>query len=235
MEWLKKLTALLFVLTIVFSADAKGLPLPDDIPTIEALISAHKRIAKAENVALRELSGLETEHYSTKEFMNDCKKARDYLNQRLADVHSSLILGTRVLKVTIQIKNIIENYKEFVSLTFDNVDKHPFLAAYFATANATIAMESKLLYERIIQFSAAYETNVMKSTMKEKEQLLNIVETSIGKLNFMLWNANLTCRNIAIDGLHDYDIQEYLHNGTNKKIMDKIIAKWKKENTKKQN
>lgn len=196
-----------------------------DLTGLEMIIAAHKEITTFERLAIAELETVNIEHKSTTDFAKKCKNARDYLNQRMADINSLVLFTTRLFYMGEDLAKMIKQYKEFASMTFKNADKHPFLIAYFASINYKLSIELESIRKRFEKFPA-FQTNILKATMKEKNQILDFIAASISNLEYMLSRANYRCKLIASVGVQEWNIKEFLSDRDNKQAMDKLIEQW---------
>lgn len=222
--WLSVIVALLLPIT------SRGNDVtPDDLPTIELLIDAHKLIKKQEDLSLVQLTEISTTHKTwTEEAVEKYNKTRKTLNKRLSDVNDYLKLALMITNSTLKLKKLIENYADFTSITYSHALKKPYVMIYYAKANYQLSKEVKHLKEMALTFAVA-ETSILKATMKEKYVMLGRIETSIDKMNRIISHTDLVVRSILIRGLKIYHLQDLLDDDTTDLLADKIIALWYKE------
>ncbi len=199
---------------------------PDDIPTIEALIDAHKRMQKAEDLAVLELGYITTAQSFSQKAAAKYNETRKMLNQRLADVGSALTLASSIASITMQLKDLTETYADFTKTTYNNAKRHPFLLLIYTSTNAQVAKEIEHITKCCIDF-AGFQTNVFKSTMNEKRQLLGFISANIASIQRILNRASLTCRSMLATGVQEYHVWDLVNSKTNQEIINKVIAKWK--------
>ncbi len=223
----KKLIILSLLLLSSLSAWCGGKnSLPDDIATIEALIDAHKRMKKAEDIAVLELNAITDTHIATQTMAKKYNQTRAILNQRLADVGSYITLASSIASITLQLKELTESYTDFTETTYNHAKKHPFLLLVYTNANVQIANEIKHIVKSCVDF-VAYQSNILKATMNEKRQLLGFISTNIATVQRIINKATLTCRSLLATGVQEYHVWEIVNSKTNQEIINKIIAKWK--------
>lgn len=206
-------------------AGGKNAP-PDDIATIEALIDAHKKMKKAEDIAVVELTAAAETQSLTQKMAGKYNESRKMLNQRLADVGSILTLTSSITSITIQLKDLKESYEEFTETTYKNAKREPFLLAVYTSANIQIAEEIKRIAQGCTDF-VAFQTNILKSTMEEKRQLLGFISAHIASVQRIINRASITCRTMLSVGVQEYNVFDLINSKTNQDIMQKIIGKWK--------
>ena len=225
----KKIILLIFFIVSNIAAwgAGKNAP-PDDVPTIEALIDAHKKMKKAEDLAVLELSAIaETQDLSQK-VAAKYNLTRKMLNQRLADVGSVVTLASSLVNITLQLKNLTESYAEFTKTTYKNAKRQPFLLLVYTSANMQIANEIKHITKSCADFPL-FQTNVLKATMAEKRQLLGFISAHINSVQRIINRVTLTCRSVLTTGVQEYHVKDIINSKTNQEIINKIIAKWKEK------
>lgn len=198
---------------------------PNDIPTIEALIDAHKKMKKAEDIAVVELSAITETHDLTSRLASRYNQTRTKLNQRLADVGSVVTLVSSLLSITQQLKNLTEDYAYFTETTYKNAQKHPYLILVYTNANAQLVSEIKHIIKSCADFSF-FQTNVFKSTMEEKRQLLGFISMHIASAQRIISRATMICRSICLTGVKEYHVQDLINSKTNQELINKVINKW---------
>lgn len=199
---------------------------PDDLPTIEALIDAHKKMQEAEKLAVLELGYITTAQSFSQKAAAKYNETRKMLNQRLADVGSYITLASSLASIALQLKDLTETYADFTKTTYNNAKKHPFLLLVYTQANVKVAKEIEHITKSCADF-AGFQTNILKSTMEEKRQLLGFISYNISSVIRILNSATLMCRSVLFAGVQEYHVSEIINSQTNKEIIEKVIAKWK--------
>lgn len=226
MEQYKKITAAVLAFVLAFQFCGAAVVMPDDVGTIEALIDAHKSMKKAEDLAILDLTAISGTHKETKDFAKKYNEARSKLNQRLADVNSTITLVSSVFSVTLQLKNLIEDYKDFTVTTYNNAKRQPFLLLTYANANKQIAAEIKSISAKCMEYSL-FQTNVLKATMEEKRQILGYISMNIASVQRIINRASLLCRSMLATGIQEYHVYDLVNS--NQDLMNKIISVWKQK------
>lgn len=201
------------------------IPLPNDQPTIEALIDAHKKMRKAEDLAVLEITAIEETHRLTDKAAKAFNQTRTVLNKRMSDVNSYIMLATRLTKVTLSMKKLVGDYKDFTTLTYQNALKHPMAMFYFTRANLLLKKEIEHLTHLIAGYVSS-QVNILKATMKEKYQMLSEIEMSIANLHRIIMHNDLVCRSMLYTGIKIWHIQDIFNKETQELILHKIIALW---------
>ena len=221
----RKLIYFLLILFLMIPTEGKS---QSDIPTIEALIDAHKKMKKAEDLAVLELTAIAETQSLTQKATKAYNKTRIILNQRMSDANSYLLLASQLSNITLKMVSVINNYSDFTSTTFNNVKGEPFLMAYYVKANLEITKEIKHV-SKLIGSYAATSMNLLKATMQEKYVMLTQIESSIARINRIIWQTNLTSKYIVKSGVREWHISEIIDDS--KKIANELISKWKQNNS----
>lgn len=216
------------VMSGCFSIKADVIPLPKDLPSIEALISAHKALSKMEDQGIKEIGAITTTQTFTDKATKAYNQTRTILNKRLSDGVSYVQLATQVTNVTMKLERLIENYKDFTTTTFQYTVKKPYVLVYYTRANLQLKKEIKHLTEMVAGLAAA-NFNILKATMEEKFKLLSRIEISIAAMNRIIDHNDLVCRTLLRNGLKIYHVQDILNDRTFELTTQKLIARWDKE------
>lgn len=233
MERTKQMIVALFAIiaTTFFTASkayADVIPIPEDVPSIEALIDAHKKMKKAEDLAVLELGAIEETHGLTERVTAAYNKTRTTLNKRLSDGNSYLSLATQIVNVTVKLENLIENYKDFTTLTYQYALKKPYVLVYYTKANYKLSKEIKHLSAIIGEYTAS-GLGILKATLEEKYRMVNMIEVSISALNRIIWRSDLICRSVIRIGLKSYHIQDLFDKETQELMTQLLIEQWHKD------
>lgn len=228
MEQSCKIILFVILVSLVSPCSIFAAVAPDDLPTIEALIDVHKRMRKAEDLAVLELTTIEETHSLTKKSTIDFNRTRTALNKRMSDVNSYLSLALQLTNITLKVKNLLENYVDFSETTYRHALSQPFTLAYYVNANVKIKKEVEHVSKMVAGFTAA-GINLLKATMQEKYMVLGQIDTAVGRINRVISHANLVCRGMVRTGVKSYHIKEIINDKTNKEIADKLIGLWKQK------
>lgn len=205
---------------------------PGDTPSIEALIDAHKKMAKAEDLAIVEIQFIQESHSITKKAVDAYNTTRTVLNKRLSDATSYIQLASQLTSVTLKLDYLIKNYKDFTTTTYQYAVKKPFVLMYYTRAHLKLKKEIKHITELVAMYTAS-GLNILKATMEEKFQMLSRIEMCITSMNNIIVNNDLICRTYIRNGLKIYHIQDMLGMLTMDLTTEKLIARWEKETQKK--
>lgn len=221
---------LLLLLTIQMRADWQDemkLVLPKDLPTIEALISMHKAIKKAEDGALAKVGGsyaIQTETTSNTLSWNE---ARNTLNTKLKNANSYLIFLSAITSCTTDLFDLINSYADLTKLAATQVFKRPMAAWYFTEANFKLAKEVKAT-EKLVLTLTASGFNLMCSTMSEKCKLLWQIESHIDNMKHIISKTYIWCKYLVSGGFKLCQIEKIITSDVTKDIAKGVINSWKK-------
>lgn len=230
MKWC---SAIIIILLIVGVVNAKAdvlFDLPNDLPTIEALIDLHKCIKKDEDAALaRVVTSFGEQSLVTKgavKFHN----LRTILDTKLNNAYSYMVLASALASTSISLTKLTTEYSNFTKTTFRTVQKKPFVAWYYADANVAIAREIKHL-RKLYMSMAASGLNLMKASMDEKLDLIFTLKGSIDRVLSIINKANLYCFLVTDCGWKPDYIWEIKNSTIRDEIANKLSGKWKNTNS----
>lgn len=124
-------------------AKAGAIDLPDDMPTIEALISLHKLIKKEEDKAMEKVAASYGEQSLVTKGAKAFNDVRTTLDTKLNNAYSYLILGTALASTGTDLYALIRDYSNFTKNTVKYTFKKPAVAWYYTEANFACNREIK--------------------------------------------------------------------------------------------
>ena len=122
---------MVMVFIVPLKVSAGGIPIPNDWPTIEALINLHKAIKKDEDKALQRVTTSFGEQSMLTKGANKFHEVRTTLDTKLSNAHSYLVLAGAVSSTANSLYQLVKEYKDFTGNTFNHVSKKPFVAWYY--------------------------------------------------------------------------------------------------------
>ena len=134
---MKRILLSLLLLIGCLSPINAGIVGPDDLPTISALISLHKAMAKAEEASVKQVGVSYGEQQLATNNASKFNELRTTLNTKLNNAHQWVILAAAISKTTLDVGNTTNEYIQFVGLTRKNLFRKPQIAWYFAEATTT--------------------------------------------------------------------------------------------------
>jgi len=215
----------ILALVIPMPMSAAAFDLPNDQPTIEALISLHKLIKKEEEKALEKVAVSYGEQSLVTKGATKFNDVRMTLNSKLNNAYSYVILGTALASTGTDLYRLIDTYADFTKNTAKYALKKPAVAWYYTEANYACAREVKNIKQMYLTLSAS-GLNVMKASMDEKLELVNTLHAYISNMLGIIDSANLWCSIVAMGGFHYDYIWDILNSKVKDEIAAQVIAKW---------
>ncbi|MCM1491091.1 MAG: hypothetical protein NC095_09745 [Muribaculum sp.] len=219
------ITFLLFIFSFFYGYSAGKNDLPDDPIAIELWIQVHKNMKKAEKSATEDLAVIEGEHIATQSFSSKFHKTRTALNKRMADAGSYLTLASRILSLGLQVKEVWEDYSDFMETTYNNALDHPYLALICFQAHKQLKKELQNLATATTS-AALLQTNVLKATMQEKHQFLNIISSRLVNIRMIISSAQRRVNRCVRGNVSEFIYRDFVKSGAYDNIMDKIKKRW---------
>lgn len=220
----KTLLSLMLLVSLLTSSQA-GIIGPDDLPTISALIELHKKMAKAEDVAVKQVGTSYGEQQIATNNSSKFNDVRTTLNTKLNNANQWIFLAAAVSKTTLDIGNTTKEYIQFVELTGKNIFRKPQIAWYFAEANYNVSKRVSLLKKSVAMLVAS-ETNILKASLSERIQMICEIQDQIAVIRGIISQALFWSRCVDIGGLkYDY-IWDILNSDALEGITNDIIGKW---------
>ena len=137
----QKLFGLLVLLLLPSGVHA--IDFPNDLPTIEALISLHKAVKSAEDGAMQKVALSYGEQSAITKGAKKFNDVRTTLDTKLNNAYSYVILAASLSSTANSLYQLIREYKDFAQLSTQSATKKPMVAWYFAEANYTCSREIK--------------------------------------------------------------------------------------------
>ena len=219
---MKRFFPILFLLSF-FNAGAQIIP--QDLPTIEALISLHKMMKKNEDLSITQNTTITAEQILTTEIASKERNVKDTLNKKLSDFNSYLMLAATVSNTLIRLESLIEEYSDFVSVSGALAAKKPFVAVYYAGVQKKLIKETSNLNSKIVTYTGSM-LNIFKASMDEKFRLVYLIDGSITKMRSLIGSASAYIKYSDRDGIEKLDINDFYSDNKGAIIAEGLIEKW---------
>lgn len=222
---MKKLCFLLIAALVCVVANASVLP--HDPATIEALISLHKQIKKAEDKALKKVAlsyGTQTEVTSN---TNKFHETRTALNSKLNNAYSYVVLAGAIGSTSNSLYKLIDEYIDLTEAASKTIFKKPMCTWYYTEATLALAKEVKDLKSLIATMTAS-GLNVMRSSMDDKLDLIFHIKSKIDSMRSLVSRTYWWCSVAATGGFKVYYIGDILNSKVTDGIAKGIINSWNK-------
>jgi hypothetical protein len=222
---MKKIILSLLLVALSISSRA-GIVGPDDLPTISALISLHKAMAKAEEVSVKQVGVSYGEQQIATNNASKFNELRTTLNTKLNNAHQWVILAAATSKTTLDVGNATKEYIQFVDLTRKNLFRKPQIAWYFAEANYNVSKRVSLL-KKSVALMVASETNILKASLSERINMIYDIQDQVAVIRGIISQALFWSRCVSLGGFkYDY-IWDILNSDVYEGIANDLIGKWK--------
>lgn len=218
---------LLLHVCVASMALPKTIPIPvppADLPTAEALMELHKKVARAEEEAKNKLSfatGVRTE---VKKATTQFYEVRDVLNTKLDAASQWFVLAGGISRLSLQVVNLTKDYLAYQKFFLDHAKK-PEIAFQFATCNYMVYKKVRLI-EKSMATLAASNFNLLKCTMKERMQLIWDLQSEIGQIQGIISSSYWYARCIVLGGFHYDFIWDILTSDVTDQIAEDVINQW---------
>lgn len=222
---MKKIILSLLLVALSISSRA-GIVVPDDLPTISALISLHKAMAKAEEVSVKQVGVSYGEQQIATNNASKFNELRTTLNTKLNNAHQWVILAAATSKTTLDVGNATKEYIQFVDLTRKNLFRKPQIAWYFAEANYNVSKRVSLL-KKSVALMVASETNILKASLSERINMIYDIQDQVAVIRGIISQTLFWSRCVSLGGFkYDY-IWDILNSDVYEGIANDLIGKWK--------
>ena len=207
------------------SMRAEVFDLPNDLPTIEALISLHKLMKAEEDDALQRVVASFGEQSLITKGATKFNSVRTTLDSKLSDAYSYVVLAGAVGTTANSLYQLIDDYKDFTKMSLKTFDKKPIVGWYYSEAVLACSREINGIKKMYATMTAA-GLNVMKASMDEKLEMIMELKTRIDAMRGIIDSAMLWCSAVAIGGFsHDY-IWDILNSEVLDQIAEDVISNW---------
>lgn len=207
------------------SAHAEVFDLPDDLPTVEALIHLHKLMKAEEDDAMQRVATSFGEQSLVTKETKKYNDVRTTLDTKLSNAYSYVVLAGAISSTANSLYRLISDYADFTSNTMSTVADKPMVGWYYAEAVHACDREMRGI-KRMFATLSATGVNIMRATMEEKLEIVLELKTRIDVMRGIIDSATLWCSAVAIGGFgHDY-IWDILNSEVLDQIAEKVINKW---------
>lgn len=212
-------------LVTVTASRAADYSLPSDLPTVEALMSLHKTLAKWEESSRNQVAaGVVSQEGVTTE-TNKFYQVRDALNSKLEAGHQWIYLAGLISQLTLETVDITKKYAEFTKFYYANAHHKPQITLPFAECNYYIYKNVKLIQKSMATL-AAQNFNVFYCTMEERMNLIFDLQSQLERIRGIIDDNYWWCRCIVLGGFHYDFIWEILNSKMLDEIARGLIGDW---------
>lgn len=218
----------IFMLVACVGVSAKSIPLPNDLPTIEALIHLHKTMKNAEDKACEKIGISYGEQTTITNKSNKYNDVKTTLNSKLNNVYSYIVFAGAISTTAKNLYDLINEYRDFSTNACETFFKKPMATWYYLEANYALAKEIRNIKKMMLTLSAE-GFNLMRSSMDEKLFLINTISASISTMRHIIDRAYWWCSLVVNGGFNFMYIWDILNSEVTDAIAHKLICNWRKE------
>jgi hypothetical protein len=216
---------MIFLVLALWIPKCHAIDIPEDLPTIEALISLHKNMKSAEDDAMKNIAVSYGEQFAVTKKAINFNDVRTTLNSKLNNAYSYVLLAAALSGTANSLYKLIKEYANFTSSMTSTVTRKPMVGWYYTEAVYACSREIKNI-KALYATMTASNLNIMKASMDEKLNMIFQIKTSIDNMLRIIADANFWCSCVAIGGFaHDY-IWDILNSEVTKEIAEDLITKW---------
>ena len=180
--------------------------IPHDLPTIEALISQHKKNMSAEDASNQQLAA----NASIKAMVKEVAKKYD------AGEMSQCVTNT---------VRLTREYREFSNFAAKHTKGKPMIAWYTFEANYKVYKELKNI-NKLYLAVAATETGFFRATNKERMNIIWTLNQSISNMRDVIQQAYMWCDLMVGGYVQEEHIWDILKSETLQEIGEKVKKEW---------
>ena len=226
---MRKILVILAFLCCAISSYAGAIPIPSDLPTIEALIKLHKMMAKAEDNSVGQTGTSKVEEDFISDHTTKFDRVRQTLNSKLDTAYQWVALATTISHVTLESYNAVKDYAAYTRLVTKYVRKKPQLAWYYYECNVNIKRQIKLIKKCVVTLLAT-QTNLLKASAQQRLDMALEIQGYISQIRSIISGALWWGKCVAIGGFeYDY-IWDILTSDTMNGIVDNAVKMWDNNN-----
>lgn len=204
-----------------------GVPVPHDLPTIEALINLHKKIKKDEDKAMKRIGESEAINNSTAETVDQYNKIKKTLYSKYQGAYSYYMFAATIADTAEDLYCLIKEYEDFTKSIYNHAEDKPVIVFFYASTNNKLVKEVKHIGELYTSIGAS-QINLVRSSMEERMKLLMVLKDAIANARHLIRGAYWKCYLVW----HGYEKVNYFklfaEDDLSKGYIEKLKEKWKK-------
>lgn len=212
---------LVFIVCTVNGVSGSLIP---DVATIEALITLHKECKNQETAANVRIASSFGEQSSMTEYANKIRNKKAVFDSKVSDITAWITLASRLGFTGNSLYRLIDQYNDFLSVSYNKAKDDPLAGLYFSDANYAMVREVKQLVKIFAKMTAGGA--VMRSNMKERVMMLSMIDAGITQCRGILSKANLKINILGAPNIKTYYLWEVLNSDTFNKIASDVIKNW---------
>ena len=178
---MKKVLMMIMVVGVGMTCPQTGRAgiIPHDLPTIEALISQHKKNMSAEDASNQQLAANASIKAMVKEVAKKYDEVKTILDKKSNDALSYIALAGEMSQCVTNTVRLTREYREFSNFAAKHTKGKPMIAWYTFEANYKVYKELKNI-NKLYLAVAATETGFFRATNKERQQAYMWCDLMVG-------------------------------------------------------
>ena len=199
--------------------------IPNDLPTIEALISQHKKSMSAEDASNQQLAANASIKDMVKEVAKKYDEVKSTLDKKSGDALAYLSLAAEMSRCVTNTLKLTKEYAEFTQFAANHVGSDPMIAWYTLEANNKVYKELKNIRKMYLAVAAS-ETKFFRATNKERMNIIWTLNQSISNMRDVIQQAYMWCDLLVGGYVHEDHIWEILNSSVLEDIGKTVINEW---------
>ncbi len=224
---MKKLHRIIVIALVSIICPLTGLAgiLPNNLPTIEALIDQHKECMSAEDESNRQLAANASIKAMVKDVAQKYDDVKSILDKKSNDALSYLALAAEMSRCVTNTVRLTNEYSEFTRFAADHLKGKPLVAWYAFEANYKVSKEIKNI-RKLYLAVAASETQFFRATNKERMNIIWTLNQSITNMRDVIQQAYVWCDLLVGGYIHESHIWEIIDTSVLEEIGKSVIKDW---------
>ena len=199
--------------------------IPHDLPTIEALISQHKKNMSAEDASNQQLAANASIKAMVKEVAKKYDEVKTILDKKSNDALSYIALAGEMSQCVTNTVRLTREYREFSNFAAKHTKGKPMIAWYTFEANYKVYKELKNI-NKLYLAVAATETGFFRATNKERMNIIWTLNQSISTMRDVIQQAYMWCDLMVGGYVQEEHIWDILKSETLQEIGEKVKKEW---------
>ena len=199
--------------------------IPNDLPTIEALISQHKKCMSAEDASNQQLSANASIKAMVKDVAKKYDEVKSTLDKKSGDALAYLSLAAEMTQCVTNTVKLTKEYTEFSQFAAAHTKGKPLVAWYVFEANYKVYKEIKNIRKMYLAV-AATETKFFRATNKERMNIIWTLNQSISNMRDVIQQAYTWCDLLVGGYIRQSHIWEIIDMSVLEEIGKSVIKEW---------
>lgn len=222
---MKRHIFLIIISIAFFKIQAIEFSLPQDQPTLEALIDSHKKMKKAEDRSLAQMTLATGEQEVITSESDKYSDVKTTIQTKMKTANAYLILATSIGRTLMNLENLIEEYKAFITETSKEVKNKPYLTNFYVTSHQNIKKEGDKLAKKINTFIAA-GINLLRCSMDEKFKFIYQIDDSVNNMRSIITNSSNYIKYTDKSTLYKLSAKEMYSKELRENLCNQLLDQW---------